>query len=584
MRESGPGSGIFKSTDGGEHWTRLTNGIPNEPLSKITAGGRAENAGAGLRVHPVGRAAARRAHQRRRRRLPIGGRRRQLAAGQPEARLAHLLHAHQSRPVERPPPVHPRSRAVAIRRRRRELGEAQHEERSLRSSWVVDRSRPIPITWSWRATRASTCRSTAASSWFQTVMPLGQFYEIDVDMQEPYRVYGGMQDTASWSGPSRTYDNDGITDHDWIKLRSVGDGMAIHPHPRDPSIVYLAQNNGNLSRLDMRTWTRTELQPDPAMAAKLGLHEFRWDWSPPFIVSSHDPNVLYVGGNYVFRCQIGGALPNGEVEHTCTVISPDSDGAAEQTVPAGRRGPSQLRRAVLARAVAGRPDGALGGRRRRSDSRVAGRRAALDARRRRLAGRFVQERVRVEDRAVAQQRGHGLRRLRPALQRRSQAVSVQDHRLRQHVDDDHQRSAVVGIDLRDPGRSAQRARALRRDRVGAVRLDRRRRPLGALEELAAAHGRALAGRSPARQGARGGHLRPVDLDRRCLGDRATRGGARAVGVPVRGEAGDRAQHPLSGTAPVSRKSTAICSSGRPTRPTARRSLTRCGSPPEATSR
>ena len=261
------------------------------------------------------------------------------------------------------------------------------------------------------------------ASWFQTVMPLGQFYEIDVDMQEPYRVYGGMQDTASWSGPSRTYDNDGITDHDWIKLRSVGDGMAIHPHPRDPSIVYIAQNNGNLSRLDMRTWTRTELQPDPEMAAKLGLHEFRWDWSPPFIVSSQDPNVLYVGGNYVFRCQIGGALPNGEVEHTCTRHQPRSDGAAGQAVPAGRRGTSQLRRAVLARAVAGRmptvlwagaDDGPIhvsrdGGQR---WTRVDGSLPAGS-----YKNGFVSK---IEP--SRNERGHGVRRLRPPLQRRSEAV------------------------------------------------------------------------------------------------------------------------------------------------------------------
>jgi hypothetical protein len=163
------------------------------------------------------------------------------------------------------------------------------------------------------------------------VMPLGQFYDIDVDMQEPYFVYGGMQDTASWSGPSRTYDNEGITDHDWIKLRSTGDGMAIHPDPRDPNVIYLAQNNGNLSRLDLRTWTRTELQPDPDMAGKLGLHEFRWDWSPPFIISSADPDELYVGANYVFRCRIGAALANGEVDHTCTAISPDL--TAQQNTP-----------------------------------------------------------------------------------------------------------------------------------------------------------------------------------------------------------------------------------------------------------
>ncbi len=57
----------------------------------------------------------------------------------------------------------------------------------------------------------STSRD-GGTSWVQTVLPLAQFYEVDVDDQEPYWVYGGMQDTASWSGPSQTYDNEGITD------------------------------------------------------------------------------------------------------------------------------------------------------------------------------------------------------------------------------------------------------------------------------------------------------------------------------------------------------------------------------------
>ena len=127
-----------------------------------------------------------------------------------------------------------------------------------------------------------------------------------------------MQDTASWTGPSRTYDNDGITDHDWIKLRSVGDGMAIHPDPRDPNVVFLAQNSGNLSRVDLRTWTRTELQPAAEMAGRLGLHPFRWGWTAPFLISSSDPDVLY-GANYVFRCRISARRPTGKSSTRCRV-------------------------------------------------------------------------------------------------------------------------------------------------------------------------------------------------------------------------------------------------------------------------
>jgi photosystem II stability/assembly factor-like uncharacterized protein len=332
MRESGPGSGIYKSTDGGERWTRLTSGIPNEPLSKITLAVAKKMPGLVYAYILSGEP------RRGGRTSDVGGIFRSEDAGATWRRVSPKLasrtyYTH----IKVDPSNDQRLFILDLELWRSDDGGsnwAKHNMKNvhfdLHGLWI-DPTDPDHLVLAGDA--GVNVSFDNGASWFQTIMPLGQFYEIDVDMQEPYRVYGGMQDTASWSGPSRTYDNDGITDHDWVKLRSVGDGMAIHPHPRDPAIVYMAQNNGNLSRLDMRTWTRTELQPDPAMAARLGLHEFRWDWSPPFIVSSQDPNVLYVGGNYVFRCQIGGALPNGEVEHTCSVISPDLSARQDQPVP-----------------------------------------------------------------------------------------------------------------------------------------------------------------------------------------------------------------------------------------------------------
>ena len=336
LRESGSGSGIHKSTDGGEHWTRLTNGIPREPLSKITielarntpglvyayvlsgeprrgvGGGRTSDAGGVFRSDDGG-ASWRRVSPKLSSRTYYT----HIAVDPKNDRRLFIMDLELWRSDD--------GGANWVKHNMKNI----HDD--LHALWIDPNDTDHLVLAGDGGVHVSF---DFGAHWYQTVLPLAQFYDIDVDMQDPYWVYGGMQDTASWTGPSRTYDSEGITDHDWIKLRSTGDGMAIHPHPRDPNIVYLAQNNGNLSRLDMRTWTRTELQPDPEMATKLGLHPFRWDWSPPFIISSTDPNVLYVGANYVFRCEIGAPTADGEVAHTCAVVSPDLTALQDRPYPA----------------------------------------------------------------------------------------------------------------------------------------------------------------------------------------------------------------------------------------------------------
>jgi photosystem II stability/assembly factor-like uncharacterized protein len=332
MRESGPGSGIYKSTDRGEHWTRLTNGLPAEPLSKITLAVAQKTRGLVYAYVLSGEAG------RGGRTSDAGGVFRSDDGGASWRRVSPKLSSRTYYTHIKIDPTNDRrlfildlelwrsddSGATWVKHNMKNI----HND--LHGLWIDPNDADHLVLAGDGGVNVTVDGGTA---WYQTVMPLGQFYDIDVDMREPYWVYGGMQDTASWAGPSRTYDNEGITDHDWIKLRSVGDGMAIHPHPRDPNIIYLAQNNGNLAHLDLRTWTRTELQPDPSMAAALALHQFRWDWSPPFIVSATDPNMLYVGANYVFRCEIGAAGANREVAHTCTVISPDLTAQQDKTHP-----------------------------------------------------------------------------------------------------------------------------------------------------------------------------------------------------------------------------------------------------------
>ncbi|HEY0006988.1 MAG TPA: hypothetical protein VGB17_19565 [Pyrinomonadaceae bacterium] len=126
--------------------------------------------------------------------------------------------------------------------------------------------------------------------------PVGEFYRVAVDMQRPYNIAGGLQDNFSWIGPSQTRNRDGITNSNWQSLGG-GDGMYCAIDPNDPSIVYTESQNGTISRLNLKTGERKSIQP----AAKEGQPAFRFNWTSPFWISHFDNTVLYLGGNRLFK-------------------------------------------------------------------------------------------------------------------------------------------------------------------------------------------------------------------------------------------------------------------------------------------
>ena len=134
---------------------------------------------------------------------------------------------------------------------------------------------------------------------FLNSMAVGQFYNVAVDGSFPYRIAGGLQDNGSWMGPSSTLADAGaigITNGDW-KTIGGGDGFHVAFDPTDKNIVYSESQGGYLARLNLTTWEMVGLQP----SAKEGAPAFRFNWNSPFFVSPHDPTVLYLGGNRVFK-------------------------------------------------------------------------------------------------------------------------------------------------------------------------------------------------------------------------------------------------------------------------------------------
>lgn len=314
MAESGPESGLYKSIDGGRKWVKLTNGLPPEDKGKITIAVARNNSKIVYAAILTGEPAP-----GGKRTISTGGIFRSVDAGRSWQRMNPAMTSYYYDRINVDPAddnriwmpvfdlmVSTDGGKTLVKANTRHVHNDQH------GIWINPRDPQHLILGGDGGVNISYNRG---ATWQQTVLPIGQFYEVAVDNQDPYYVYGGMQDTGHWVGPSQTYDNEGITNHDWIKLRFNGDGMPIHTDPTDPNIIYMVQEFGNFSRLDLRTWGRKELQPPADEAKKRGLHPFRYDWTPPMIISHHDSKRLYFGSNYLFKYSDRGAK--------WEIISPD---------------------------------------------------------------------------------------------------------------------------------------------------------------------------------------------------------------------------------------------------------------------
>ena len=140
----------------------------------------------------------------------------------------------------------------------------------------------------------------------QDNQPTAQFYHVITDTATPYRVYGSQQDSGTVAIASRS-DSGSIDRPDWY---DVGGGEAgyIAPYPLDPNIVYAADYQGNITRFDKHTGQVKSITEQPDLSDGKGAAglEHRFQWTAPVVISPHDPNTLYHGGERVFKTTDGG--------------------------------------------------------------------------------------------------------------------------------------------------------------------------------------------------------------------------------------------------------------------------------------
>ncbi len=172
-------------------------------------------------------------------------------------------------------------------------------------------------------------------------LPAGEFYDISVDNQDPYLVYGGTQDDSSVYGPSREWKPkypDGWK-YVWVDAWAGGDGCVTIPDPVDPNTVYSSSQNGGIFRKDLRADRSQRIRP---RLPKDHPGELRYAFVAPYFISPHNRLTLYHGGNYIFK-----SLNQGDTWHLISLDLTESAHEGKRTGAMGAIAESPLKPGLL---------------------------------------------------------------------------------------------------------------------------------------------------------------------------------------------------------------------------------------------
>lgn len=315
FESGGPGSGLFRSTDGGTTWSRVTAGLPTGDLGRIAIAispskpsvmyaNVESNETALYRSSDAGKTWQRRFDGMASSLRPFYFSRLVVDPINPEVVYKCGLNAYRSDDGGKT-----FSTIMA----------AAHSDHH--AIWIdpLDTNRVFSATDGGlyiSDDRGKSCR-------FVFNLPLSQFYHVSVDDATPYNVYGGLQDNGSWRGPSTT--SSGVRSKDWLFVGG-GDGFHVVRDGTDPNIVFWESQGGNVVRTNLATEESFSIRPE----AESGGPKLRWNWNTPIVRSPSRKDVLYVGSQFVHRTTNGG--------RAWTKISPDlttNDSVKQQQAESG---------------------------------------------------------------------------------------------------------------------------------------------------------------------------------------------------------------------------------------------------------
>lgn len=293
MTSGGPGSGLWKSTDGGDTWTNLSanRGMPKGVKGKIcvaASGAKPDLVWAMIEAADGGLF-----------RSDDAGKTWRRVNEDQRIRQRAWYYSHVYADPKNPETVYVLNtgfyRSIDGGRTLTNIGVPHGDNHDL---WI-DPTNPQRMI---EANDGSVNVSyNGGKTWSDQEIPTAQFYHVLLDNQFPYYIYGSQQDNSTVAIASRTTGG-GIGRTDWFEVGG-GESGYIAVNPKKPSIIYAGNYGGYLTRYDKQTDQTEDINawPDNPMGGGADSIKYRFQWTYPIMTSPHDPNVLYIAGNVVFK-------------------------------------------------------------------------------------------------------------------------------------------------------------------------------------------------------------------------------------------------------------------------------------------
>lgn len=320
MNGGGPGSGIWKSVDGGDTWTRLTgNGLPGGSLGRISLDVFRQNPNVVYTAIEGPVAPGRASFGDESAPEAAGGR---GGAAAPAGAMGVYRSTDGGATWKKTSSTNPRPMYFSQMRidptnpdRIYMGGVGMHMSIDAGASFEPDAAMVIhdDIHAIWIDPRNSAhliiggdggvAQSYDLSkTWhFTENIPVGLFYHVGFDMEWPYNVCGGMQDNYDWCGPSASRMGRGIFNYDWFQILG-GDGFVAIPDQKDSRIIYTESQDGNMVRRNKVTGESKAIRPTVQNVTNATAGEsYRFHWDTPLLFSGNNNSVLLTAANRVFR-------------------------------------------------------------------------------------------------------------------------------------------------------------------------------------------------------------------------------------------------------------------------------------------